>query len=78
MGTAAILITAAILTPTGTGLTHTDILMATDIAALTTATDITRAIDMRVTILTVEPIIDPRATILIAGRKRLPRVTPAQ
>ena len=50
----------------------THILTAMGIAAFTPAMDITRAIDTQVTILTVEPIIDPRATILIAGRRWLP------
>src|SRR5262245_3667574 len=64
LGTMAI----ATLTPMAMRLTPTHILTATGIAGLTTATGITRAIDTQVTTPTVEHIIGPRATILIAGR----------
>jgi hypothetical protein len=72
LGIMAILTMAmATLTPTATHLMHTHTLTVMGIAAFTRVMDITRAIDTQVTTPTVEPIIDPRATILIAGRRRL-------
>src|SRR5262245_24637481 len=58
----------ATLTPTATHRMHTHTLTVMGIAAFTPVMGITRAIDTEVTTLTAEPIIDTRATILIAGR----------
>src|SRR5262245_6844440 len=69
LGTMAILAMAmATLTPTATHRMHTHTLTVMGIAAFTPVMGITRAIDTEVTTLTAEPIIDTRATILIAGR----------